>query len=77
MLFNFLFKQSGQKYDMEGKFLTLADKGGGGRVVEPQFLADIICEQPLTQSSLIMVLTDSFDSFFSKFQYSCYLSKVA
>ena len=29
------------------QFLILADKGGGG-VCKPPFLADIICEQPLT-----------------------------
>ena len=30
--------------------LTMADKGGSGGL-DPPFLADIICEQPLTRSS--------------------------
>ena len=31
-----------------GEMLTLADKGGR-RGVDPPFLADIICEQPLSK----------------------------
>ena len=34
-----------------GQFLTLADKGGKG-VWTPPFLADVICEQPLTVSKI-------------------------
>ena len=30
-----------------GEMLTMADKGGRGGL-DPPFLADIICEQPLT-----------------------------
>ena len=33
-----------------GQMLTLADKGGGG-VLTPPLLADIICEQPLIWST--------------------------
>ena len=32
------------------QMLTLADKEGGGRL-EPPFLADIICEQPLNSDN--------------------------
>ena len=36
-----------------GQFLILADKGGGG-VWTPPFLADIVCEQPLTVTVVIV-----------------------
>ena len=38
-----------------GQFLTLADKGGRG-VWTPPFLADVICEQPLTTVSFVSAL---------------------
>ena len=34
-----------------GEMLTMADKGGRG-VLDPPFLADIICEKPLNALSL-------------------------
>ena len=37
-----------------GQILTLADKGGGG-VWTPKFLADIICEHPLTLHKTVIL----------------------
>ena len=31
------------------EMLTMAEKGGGGRGLDPLFLADIFCEHPLTE----------------------------
>ena len=41
-----------------GEMLTMADKGGRG-VWTPQFLADIICEQPLTSVHRSFFLSSS------------------
>ena len=53
-----LTKVGGEVWEM----LTMANKGGRGVCPPPPFLDDIICEQPLSATSLFSILPDCVPS---------------